>query len=188
MTLTIVPATAERWEDLVALFGERGDPSRCWCMYMRVSGAQWREAGPAGNREQFRKIVAEGREPGLLAYEDGEAVGWVSVAPRAEFEPRMERSTAYRPVPGERVWSVLCFVVKVGHRRQGIASALLGAAVAHARKRGAGAVDGHPYDTDGKRPGAASIYSGVPSMFEAAGFTQIDRRGNHPVYRLTLGA
>jgi GNAT superfamily N-acetyltransferase len=154
---------------------------------MRVSGAQWRQLGPAGNRERLREIVEAGREPGLLAYEDGEAVGWVSVAPRAEFEPRMRRSTVYRPVPGERVWSVLCFVVKVGHRRQGIASALLDAAVRYAREHGAGAVDGHPYDTSGERANSASIYSGVPSMFEAAGFTQIDRRGNHPVYRLTFG-
>jgi GNAT superfamily N-acetyltransferase len=187
MTLTIVPATPRRWDDLAALFGGRGDPSRCWCMYMRVSGALWRQSEPADNRERLREIVQAGREPGLLAYEDGEAVGWVSVAPRVEFEPRMERSTVYRPVPGERVWSVLCFVVKVGHRRQGIASALLDAAVTHARERGAGAVDGHPYDPGGKRPGGASIYAGVPSMFEAAGFTQIDRRGNRPVYGLTFG-
>jgi hypothetical protein len=32
----------------------------------------------------------------------------------------------------------------------------------------------------------ASVYVGVSSMFQAAGFTEIDRRGIHPVYRLTL--
>jgi GNAT superfamily N-acetyltransferase len=185
MTLRIVPATPERWDDLVAVFGERGDPSRCWCMYFRRSVKEW--GGREGNREAMRKIVAAGREPGLLAYDgDGEAVGWVSIAPREEFLPKLERSRTYRPVPGERVWSVLCFVVKVGHRRQGVAAALLDAAVRYAREHGAAAVEGHPVDTAGGRAGAASIYTGVSSMFEAAGFTEIERRGTHPVYRLTV--
>jgi ribosomal protein S18 acetylase RimI-like enzyme len=186
MTLTIVPATPERWEDLVGLFGERGDPARCWCMFFR----RWNDGlrDPAANREALREIVAAGREPGLLAYNQaGEAVGWVSVAPREEFLARLERSRRYRPVPGEGIWSVLCFVVKVGHRRQGIASALLDAAVQFAREHGAAAVDGHPVDTAGARTSGAAIYTGVSSMFESAGFTLLDRRGTHPVYRLTFG-
>jgi GNAT superfamily N-acetyltransferase len=186
MALTIVPATPERWDDLVALFGERGDPSRCWCMYFRATSAEWRR-GPAANREGFGRIVAAGREPGLLAYEDGgAAVGWVSVAPREEFLAKLDRSRTYRPVPGEGVWSVLCFVVRVGHRRHGIASALLDAAVPYARERGAAAVEGHPVDTGGARANPAAVYTGVSSMFEAAGFTLIDRRDTHPVYRLSL--
>jgi GNAT superfamily N-acetyltransferase len=134
--------------------------------------------------------VAAGRQPGLLAYDGGgEAVGWVSVAPREEFLPKLERSPTYRPVPGgpaERVWSLLCFVVKVGHRRQGTAAALLEAAVRYAREHGAAAVEGYPVDTGGGRANSASVYVGVSSMFRAAGFTEIDRRGTHPVYRLTF--
>jgi GNAT superfamily N-acetyltransferase len=184
MTLTIAPATPERWDDLVALFGVRGDPSRCWCMHFRRPVKDW--GGREGNREALHDIVAAGREPGLLAYdESGEAVGWVSVAPREEFQRRLETSRIYRPVPGQGVWSVLCFVVRVGHRRNGIASALLDAAVGFARERGAAAVEGHPVET-GTRANPASIYVGVSSMFRAAGFTEIDRRGTRPVYRLTL--
>src|SRR6266536_2368366 len=116
-----------------------------------------REFGKSdANREGLREIVAAGREPGLLAYDGGDRpVGWVSVAPREEFLPRLRRSPAYHPFPGEGVWSVLCFVVKVGHRRQGIASALLDAAVRYARDHGAAAVEGHPVDTGGGRAVAA---------------------------------
>jgi hypothetical protein len=41
-------------------------------------------------------------------------------------------------------------------------------------------------DTGGARTSSASVYVGVSSMFQAAGFTEIDRRGSHPVYRLTF--
>jgi GNAT superfamily N-acetyltransferase len=181
-----VPATPERWDDLAALFGERGDPSRCWCMWFRRPAREFGKSD--ANREGLREIVAAGREPGLLAYDGGgRPVGWVSVAPREEFLPRLRRSPAYHPFPGEGVWSVLCFVVKVGHRRQGIASALLDAAVRYARDHGAAAVEGHPVDTGGARASSASIYLGVSSMFQEAGFTEIDRRGTHPVYRLSFG-
>jgi hypothetical protein len=49
---TIRDAPPDRWPELEALMGERGDPSRCWCQFYRL-------------------------------------------------------------------WSVTCFVVRVGHRRQG---------------------------------------------------------------------
>jgi GNAT superfamily N-acetyltransferase len=184
MAVTIVPATAERWDDLVELFGTRGDPSRCWCLYFRF-GADYRRATPEHNREVFGAIVKAGREPGLLAYDGGAAVGWVSIAPRREFETYLERSRLFKPVPGEGVWSVLCFVVKVDHRRRGVATALLEAAVDYARERGAAAVEGHPVEVSG-RTGGANLYTGTTTMFADAGFTEIDRRGGRPVYRLTF--
>ena len=178
--------TAERWADLVAVFGERGEASRCWCMFFRMPRPEWERTRPDARRELLHGLVAGRRKPGLLAYADGEPVGWVSVAPRAEFLPHLERTRVLRPAPGDGVWSVLCFVVKPGHRRQGIAAALLAAAVDFARSRGARAVEGHPIDDARRQVHAMEAYVGVASMFARAGFTEIDRRGKRPVYRLVL--
>jgi hypothetical protein len=41
------PLAPGRWDDLVALFGERGTYCGCWCMWWRLTS---REFG-AGNRE-----------------------------------------------------------------------------------------------------------------------------------------
>ena len=131
-------------------------------------------------------MVASGRQPGLVAYSGGEPVGWVSVAPREEFLPHLERTRVLRPAPGDGVWSVLCFVVKPGHRREGIATALLAAAVDFARSQRARAVEGHPIDDSLREVHAMEAYVGVASMFARAGFTEIDRRGKRPVYRLDL--
>jgi GNAT superfamily N-acetyltransferase len=182
--LRIEPATPDRWDDVVVVFGERGDPSRCWCMYLLQPTVDYRDRD--GNRESLRAIVASGAEPGLLAYSDGEPVGWAAVAPRESF-PRLERSPTLQPVPGEGIFSVLCFVVPVRHRRRGVATALLAGAVDFARARGASAIEGHPRDDAGGRrlPGAVA-YPGVASMFAKAGFTEIARRGDRPVYRRLL--
>jgi GNAT superfamily N-acetyltransferase len=184
--LSIEPLTAERWPDLVAVFGERGEASRCWCMYFRMPRAEWSATPAAERRELLSAVVAAGREPGLLAYRDGEPVGWVSVAPREEFLPHLERTRVLKPAPGAGVWSVLCFVVRSAHRRQGVAGALLRAAVDFARERGARAVEGHPVDDARRAVHPMEAYVGVASMFAAAGFTEIDRRGTRPVYRLDL--
>lgn len=186
MELRIEPVTARRWADLVAVFGERGEASRCWCTYFRMPRPDWERTAPEARRDLLDDVVASGREPGLLAYVAGEPAGWVSVAPREEFLPRLSRTRVLQPAPGDGVWSVLCFVVKPGHRRRGIASALLGAAVDHARAHGARAVEGHPIDDSARKVHAMEGYVGVASMFARAGFTEIDRRGRRPVYRLVL--
>jgi GNAT superfamily N-acetyltransferase len=128
----------------------------------------WRERGRSRerNRRAIRQLVEEGREPGLLAYEDGIAVGWVSVAPREEFG-HLARSRHYGPVEKEDgVWSIVCFHIHSSARRKGVAKALLRAAVEHALARGARAIEAYPHE---RRPD----YMGSAEMFESAGFRPV---------------
>jgi predicted GNAT family acetyltransferase len=188
--VTIEPSTPDRWEDVVSVFGIRGDPSRCWCAYLRHSGVSYQAPARAGNKAELRAVVESGQVPGLLAYSGDGPVGWVSAAPRSMFAERLARSAALRPVPfdGGEVWSVLCFVVPRPFRGQGVANALLAGAVEHARSAGAAAIEGVPRDdTTGKRWPDPVAYTGTASMFTRAGFTEIDRRrADRVVYRLLL--
>jgi GNAT superfamily N-acetyltransferase len=119
--------------------------------------------------------AAQGRAPGLIAYRDGQAVGWVSMAPREDFAG-LERSTVLRRVDDQPVWSITCFVVGKQHRGQGIAAELLDAAIAHAAEHGADLLEAYPVDTAGGRIQAAYAYRGPLSMFEDAGFEVVERR------------
>jgi GNAT superfamily N-acetyltransferase len=74
------------------------------------------------------------------------------------------------------VWSIVCFVVSRRHRKGGVASALLSAAVEFARGRGATLLEAYPVDTGGERITAANAYHGTLSMFEKAGFSVVARR------------
>jgi GNAT superfamily N-acetyltransferase len=187
--LTVEPATPERWPDVLTVFGTRGEPARCWCVYLRRADVSYALSVRDANRATLRDAVSSGTPAGLLAYSGGEPVGFVSTGPRSQFAARLERSPALAPVPfsGGEVWSVLCFVVPRPHRGQGVMTALLDGAVAQARAAGAGAVEGVPRDDlDGRRWPAPMAYTGMASMFVRAGFTEVSRTRDRPVYRLVL--
>ncbi len=48
----VVPLTADRWPDLVALFGPKGAYGGCWCMYFRRARGVEARPRPAGVRGQ----------------------------------------------------------------------------------------------------------------------------------------
>jgi GNAT superfamily N-acetyltransferase len=179
------PVTAERWADVLELFGESGAYAGCWCMWWRVTSSVFDAENGAGLRARFQQLVEEGAEPGLLAYVGDRPVGWVAVAPRGEYG-RMQRSPKLKPVDDLPVWMVSCFYIDRRDRGTGVAGALLDAAVTHARRRGAEAIEGVPIDTRSRTPAAAGMFTGSLAMFEAAGFTEVERRGGRPIVRREL--
>jgi GNAT superfamily N-acetyltransferase len=182
MAIEVHPVTPDRWDDLARLFGPSGAYSGCWCMWWRESAKDFERNGNAGNRRAMRSLVRDDRVPGMLAYSDGQPVGWVSVAPRREF-PRIERSPTLKPVDDRPVWSVVCFFIDKGHRRSGVARALLRAAVNRAAENGARLVEAYPVDPRERDYPDAEAYTGVVPLFEAAGFREVARRGKRPIHR-----
>jgi len=177
-TLAVKRLTPGRFGDLVELFGpQRGAAEGCWCMFWRQEPAEWRRHTSAGNRQAMRGIVDARRRPGLLAYREGEPVGWVSVAPRKEFA-RIEGSRTLGPVDDAKVWSIVCFFIKAGQRGSGIATALLRAAVDEAAKRGAKTLEAYPIDPTKRTTSNDDAYTGLLPMFTRAGFREVARR--HP--------
>ncbi|HET7704424.1 MAG TPA: GNAT family N-acetyltransferase [Candidatus Limnocylindrales bacterium] len=168
--VAIVPLTPDRWDDVAALFSEGGDPRTCWCMFWRVRSKDWSFTNAGESRDGFRRLVDQGRDPapGLLAYADGRAVGWVSVAPREDYE-RIANSRVRLKIDDVPVWSIVCFVVSRAVRGQGLTTRLLDAAMDYARAHGAPGLEAYPVAAEGKVPAAVG-YTGLLSTFEAAGF------------------
>lgn len=194
--LAVRPLTPERLPDLAALFGQGGDPKWCWCAYFRLRSVDFSTGSAEANREVLEEathaLANQGRAPGLIAYRDGEAVGWVSLGPRADYE-RLGHSRILAPLDDRPVWSIVCFVVARRARRQGIANALLDAAVEYARQHGATLLEAYPVDAGGERIPAANAYRGTLAMFERAGFEVVARRRanraspERPIVRRLLG-
>lgn len=189
--------TPDRWNDLVQLFERKGPrggvpiPGHCWCMLWRD------EQGPAELRKAaLRATVDQGRYPGLLAYIDGRPAGWVAVAPR-EDHSRLERSRQYGPTPGDHdVFAVTCFYVDRDIRGTGVASALLDAAIDHARASGAVALDAFPktnlapHAQASRRAEENDSWMGRRASYEARGFVSIRDAGAgaRTVMRLTFNS
>ena len=194
--LEIFPLTSARFADLAQLFAS-GDPKWCWCMYFRVRGRTWANSTDADNRAELEGLAVKadawgGIAPGLVAFRGDEPVGWVSLGPREDYE-RLAYSRLLRPVDERPVWSIVCFVVAGRQRGKGVATALLEAAIAHARERGATTLEAYPIHESRGRVSSDSAYAGTQGMFERAGFKVADvRQWNatsppRPIMRLELG-
>ena len=122
-------------------------------------------------------LVRAGREPGLLAYEHGLAVGWISIAPRETYRALLH-SPQYRPRDDEEgVWSIVCFTVDRGARGEGVNEALLEAALEHAFSRGARAVEAYPHLVK------SGDYMGHIDLFRAHGFEPVREMAKRAIVR-----
>lgn len=184
--ITCHPLTPERWADVEKLFGSRGACAGCWCMWFKRSRKEFDAARGEKNRRAFRKIVATGPPPGLLAYAGDEPVGWCAAEPRENYGG-LARSRVFAPVDDRPAWAVTCFFVAKGWRRRGVTVALLRAAVEHVRAQGGRIIEGCPVDTDGKKYTDTFAYVGAAEAFRRAGFREVARRSpTRPVMRLEI--
>jgi GNAT superfamily N-acetyltransferase len=187
--MAIYPLTPDRWPDLEALFGSKGAQGGCWCMWWRFAPQDYKAATGEEKRAALYERVDTGRSVGLLAYDADQAVGWVSIAPRTEYE-RIPTSQTWRPIDDTPVWSIVCFFVHAKSRGQGIADYLLNAAIHYAADQGAQMLEAYPKDVDAVGNTAIpdrDLYWGTLAMFERAGFAEVARRhAVFPIVRLTL--
>lgn len=187
--IEVRPLTPERWNDLVELFGpDRGASGACWCMFWRQPKEDWKARTKTSNRRKLQKLTRDGPPPGLLAYRDDRPVGWVSIAPRKQF-PRLNTSQYLKQVDKTSVWSIVCFYIRRGHRKSGVASALLAASVDAAAKRGARVIEAYPVDPVAGHVSTGDAWTGVLEMFTRAGFREVERRHpSRPIVRKRLRA
>jgi GNAT superfamily N-acetyltransferase len=186
-SVTIVPANQAPCEDLQTVFGSRGSAAECQCQRFKLAP-----------REAFKTYLAEERaarlraqthcgQPratttsGLVAYLDGEPVGWCAVEPRPAYQGllrvfRVPWDGRSEDKTDESVWAVTCVFARVGFRRRGISYALARAAVDFARERGARALEAYPMLTQPREDVAwGELHVGTRSIFDAAGLSEVNR-------------
>lgn len=185
--MRIVPANEASWNDLRAVFGTRGEAVKCQCQRYKLRPRESFGSFPSEMRaDRLRRQTNCGSRrgsttSGLVAYLDGEPVGWCAVEPRTAY-PGLLR--VYRvPWLGRAedktdagVWAVTCFFTRAGYRRRGVSRALASAAIDFARERGARALEGYPMITQPGRDIAwGELHVGSRSIFAAAGFAEVSR-------------
>jgi GNAT superfamily N-acetyltransferase len=153
-------------------------------MRWRLTSSEFQRSTKEQRSSRLEQLVTSGVPVGVLAYVDGEPVGWCSVGPRQSFAG-LERSRTLSRIDSAPVWSVTCFFVGPRHRHRGLQSRLLDAAVGYARAQGAAIVEAYPVD-----PCSRSYrFMGFPELYGRAGFVDVTPPDwARPVMRLVVGA
>jgi len=174
-SIKVLQATPERWQDIEEFFAN----SACWCQYWRFPASGYGRGSKAqlGNRVTKRRNALRAQlerpsPPGMIAYVDNQVVGWCGFGPRPEMI-RLVRSRTIPAVDDLPVWAIVCFFIRPGYRRRGVARALLHGAIKCARAHGAPALEAYPVDPGGKRIDVGFAYVGTIAMFEREGFRRV---------------
>ncbi len=182
--ISVVPANEASWEDLQTVFGARGEASRCQCQRYKLRARESFASCPAEERAHRLRQQTDCGHPesdttsALVAYLDGEPVGWCAAEPRSAYTGLLRNNRV--PWEGrtedktdDSVWAVTCFVTRTGFRRRGVSYALARAAVDFARQRGARVLEGYPTTTKDALP--SELHVGTVGAFADAGFTEVSR-------------
>ena len=183
-TVSIVPANEVSWEDLQIVFGSRGAASRCQCQRYKLRPREAFAKFPVEERAHRLRQQTDCGHPesnstsGLVAFLDGEPVGWCAVEPRTAYEGLVR--SARVPWQGREedksddgIWAVTCLFTRAGFRKRGVSRALARAAVVFARERGARAIEGYPMTV--KDVIAEELHVGTQGVFAEAGFSEVSR-------------
>ncbi len=182
--MRIVPANEASWEDLQTVFGTRGPAARCQCQRYKLRPREAFRNFPVQERAARLRTQTECGHPdsdttsGLVAYLDGEPVGWCAVEPRPAFHGLVRNNRV--PWEGrdedksdDSVWALTCVFTRAGFRKRGVSRELVRAAVDFARQRGARAIEGYPMTT--KDALLEELHCGTGATFAAAGFSEVTR-------------
>lgn len=163
--------------DMVA-YADNPNWSKCFCCERLCT--DYDERTKEQNRELRSELIRSAKANGLVAYRLGRVVGWCHAAPKSELVN----------VPGPTapdLGAIVCFVVAPDQRRQGIASSLLDAALAHLAKRGMRSVEAYPLigELDPSR-WVYQNYLGPLTMYVKAGFEIAERLDGQCIVRRAL--
>ena len=175
MTFQSHPLTPDRFDDFADVINPNRRSTHCWCLSHRLQAKDIEELGKGDREQAMRRLCERGNPPGVVTYLDGIPVGWCNIGPRAEI-PRLAQSKLIRPVDDVPVWSIICVVVRGGHRRKGVIAHLIEGAVQYAASHGAPAVEAYPVDPQG-RMDTTMAFVGTRSMFDKAGFELVGTTG-----------
>ncbi|MBY0688853.1 GNAT family N-acetyltransferase [Microbacterium marinilacus] len=177
--ITTRPATMAEWDDVQAALTGGGDGRSCQCVWPLLPSKEWSVTTVDEREQLLHDEIEAGPAPGLVAYVDGRAAGWIRIGPRTAqariLRSRIVKSGSDEPLDDGDVWAVTCFSVRKEHRGQGLNASLLEAAIDYARDSGARVVEAYPIATDTTKTSSNSLFVGALSTFLGAGFHEIAR-------------
>ena len=186
------PLTPDLWPGLQDLFGKQGACYGCWRTHFRLPPSGRCDNERERNKEHIRARIAAGPPPGLLAFADDEAVGWMQIGPLTTCRSSTMRAGGRRrstpPTPAIRASGDFCSLfcvpgcaarhLRTGRSKRGIAFARRAAPVLSRPVR---------WTQSKSTPRSSGSSSARRRVFEKAGFLpMVERKAGRPLMRYVL--
>ena len=159
--------------------------AQCYCIHFHWQ-PKWDDEPPKDNRDRIIEHINAGAVQGYLAYSGGNVVGWCNANDKQNYV-----ALKYNVMPelweeneGEKIKSVVCFLVAPDMRGQGIATRLLERVCADAQSDGYQFVEGYPASGSFEQYAA---HHGTVALFEKCGFIRHKEFKHDAVMRKAVG-
>jgi GNAT superfamily N-acetyltransferase len=181
---TIEPLTKGNWNKFLQLFGVKGACGNCWCMYYRLSRADFAEGKTDdGNRKAIKELVWNNKPTGLMGIYQGQAIAWCAFAPREDFI-KLGKSRVHKRIDDKPVWSIPCLFIDKKFRGIGISVEFLKGVANYAKDKGISLIEAYPTIPTTPRIPDSFAWIGLYKSFERAGFEIVDQTSkNRPMVR-----
>jgi ribosomal protein S18 acetylase RimI-like enzyme len=184
--IRVAAASDVPWADIEHALTGGGDGGSCWCQWFMIPRRDFNASALDERRDLLRsEVTAQQPSPGLVAYVDDEAAGWMRVGPRVGqptlLRARVVTAGSIEPLDDPHVWAISCLVVRRQFRRLGVAKRLVDAGVEYAASHGARLLEAHPFDTGQRSKRANELYVGTVSLFSGRGFREARPLGRRVV-------
>ena len=169
--IEIVPLGPDRATDAVEFFDRDAFPDNpwwgaCYCMFYPRGGRtneNWGQEPWQENREDQLHRIEDGKTSGMLAYSEGNVIGWCNATPRTEL-PGLATGA------DEGIVSIVCFVIAPPYRGHGVATRLLEGVIKSFADRGLRRLEAYPVRAANDEKKA---FHGTLDLFSRFGFEVI---------------
>jgi GNAT superfamily N-acetyltransferase len=145
--IEIHPLSAARLNDWLnyfdhVAFADNPDWQDCYCHFLHADtdAKPWAQWTGEENRRAVIPLIEQHEMNGMLAYSDGQVIGWVHAGPSRCVAAMQDKAGADE----DGVGTIGCFVVAKPWRGQGVARRLLQSACAQLKSRGMHTVQAYP--------------------------------------------
>lgn len=180
------PLNKQSWPAFAQLFGNNGACDGCWCLWWKQNTKEYDAGRGENNRKALMQLVLNNEQLGILAFSPkGEVCGWLAFAPRTSYQ-RLQKSRTLKPIDEQPVWSITCFFIHRNFRGMGLADKLVKACLLFCREQQVSILEAYPSLIEAGRVSSASIFSGLPQVFERNGFQEVGQGGKRLIMRKYL--
>lgn len=153
----------------------------CYCRFYHgdMEFENWKKRMLLENKIEAVDAMSKREMHGFLAFDNEKCIGWLNANDAHSF--LRLKSVLPASIKDKRVALTICFVIDPQYRNQGVATALLEAAIRHYRQLGYDGMLAAPIESEGD---FALKYRGTSGMYEKFGYSLLEKADRLSVYWL----